>query len=202
MGNTIFVFDLDGTITAVESLPRLAKALGISEQMDKLTKMTLEGQLDFKASFRRRVEMLRPLPLEKAQQVMAELPLNEEMVEFIQQHRNQCFVITANLDVWIEPIMQRLGCNVFSSKAKFEEDGSVTVDSIVDKKAAISFIKTYHPRVVAIGDSTNDIPMFKAADVSIAYGGVHDLTVKIKEHVDYIIKNSEEMASLLNRLNC
>ena len=49
------LFDLDGTITAQETLPLIAKHFGVEEQISELTKQTIQGNVPFIESFIRRV---------------------------------------------------------------------------------------------------------------------------------------------------
>ena len=51
MMDTIYAFDLDGTITLDETLPLLAKELDLWDEMRILTELTLEGKIHFFQSF-------------------------------------------------------------------------------------------------------------------------------------------------------
>ena len=44
-------FDLDGTVTKVETLPLLAEELDLADEMKLLTDLTLSGKIPFKKSF-------------------------------------------------------------------------------------------------------------------------------------------------------
>jgi hypothetical protein len=85
-----FLFDLDGTITTEELLPKLAKELGFFDEMKLLTKLTLNGDIPFDASFRLRVEILRQVGVERVKPIIQTISLSEEIVAFIKANQNHC----------------------------------------------------------------------------------------------------------------
>ena len=81
--DTIFLFDLDSTITSREILPYIASIKGIQKELEKMTEETMKGHLPFRESFLARVDLLKDIPLEEAADVIASVPLNEKLVAFI-----------------------------------------------------------------------------------------------------------------------
>ena len=140
MSKYIFLFDLDSTVTRQEILPTVAKTLGIYEKMTSLTERTMRGEIPFKQSFLQRVELLKDVPVSEVNELVSKIQLNEKLVEFIQQNQDRCHIVTGNLNVWIEGLMQRMGMerNVFCSKAIVKDNHIENVFSIVDKNAVIS----------------------------------------------------------------
>ena len=198
---TKFVFDLDGTITKVETLPLLAAELGLADEMKLLTDLTLSGQIPFDKSFKLRYLILRNVPLKKIQAVMSTVELDGRIVDFIAAHKKNCAVVTGNMDCWIEPLAARLNCEIFSSTSELDAGNLPVLTKILDKGAVIRELKRTCDRVIAVGESFNDVPMFNAADVAIAYGGVHmpvDAAIAIS---DYVIFDGGELCRLLEKLN-
>jgi phosphoserine phosphatase len=58
---TVFIFDLDGTITSKETLPEIAKHFSVTEEMEQLTHETIQGNIPFVESFIKRVHILGKL---------------------------------------------------------------------------------------------------------------------------------------------
>ena len=54
---TAFLFDLDGTITATELLPLIAREIGLGEDMAAATRRAMSGLEPFPDSLRARVEL-------------------------------------------------------------------------------------------------------------------------------------------------
>ncbi len=198
----IFAFDLDGTVTLDETLPLLSRELGLEDEMKRLTDATLRGEIDFKESFRMRYEMLRAIPIGRIQEIMKNVRLDEDIASFIKSNKDRCFIVTGNLDKWIEPIRDALGCRAYTSESAKDLNGGLRLSSVLDKGDAIRSIKhETNDKVVAIGESFNDIPMFEASDLSIAYGGVHPPVEEASRLADYIASSGKELCDLLSFLS-
>lgn len=199
MSKYIFLFDLDSTVTRQEILPTVAKTLGIYAKMTSLTERTMRGEIPFKQSFLQRVELLKDVPVSEVNELVSKIQLNEKLVEFIQQNQDRCHIVTGNLNVWIEGLMQRMGMerNVFCSKAIVKDNHIENVFSIVDKNAVISqMILPF----VAVGDGNNDAEMIEAAEIGIGYGGVRNIAPAVLACASHAIYNEEKLVEFLNRL--
>ena len=195
-----FVFDLDGTVTKVETLPLLAEELDLAEEMKLLTDLTLSGKIPFAKSFRMRYLILRNIPLQRIQKIMDGVELDEEIAAFIRANKKNCVVVTGNLDCWIEPIVAKLGCESFSSTSEFDEKNIPVLKKILDKGTAIRELKKFSDRVIAVGESFNDVPMFEEANTSIAYGGVHKPVSAAISVSDYVVFDGGALCRLLKML--
>ncbi|MNR80360.1 Phosphoserine phosphatase [compost metagenome] len=200
MTSIAFAFDLDGTVTRQELLPLIASELGLQREMRLLTELTLKGAIAFEDSFRLRCAVLRSIPISTVRDLLAEAPLDDRIADFIRERPEQCFVVTGNLDVWVAPLIERLGCGAFTSKAQVEADALVGVATVLHKSQPIRALKQRFERVVAIGESVNDIPMFEVADVGVAYGGVHAPTESLVDVAHYVTYDGEALCRLLNTL--
>lgn len=185
--NTLFAFDLDGTVTCQELLPLIASQMGLLSEMQLLTRLTIDGTIDFEQSFRLRCAILQSMPISSVQEIVAEVPLNAEISRFIAENKDRCTIVTGNLDVWIRPILERLGCRYYSSTCFVEGDRLQRLDRVLHKSKAVHALKRRGSCVIAIGDGANDVPMFEAADVGIAYGGVHSPAPALADISDYLV---------------
>ena len=190
----IYAFDLDGTVTTVETLPLLAAELNLSAKINLLTELTLSGRIPFEISFRMRYGILNRIPLERIVEIMSTVPLDGSIEKFIGDNRNDCVLVTGNLDRWIEPIADRLGCEIYSSTL----DGERL--RIIDKGAVVRRLRSQSARVISIGESFNDVSMLEAADVSIAYGGVHRPIAAAVSVADFVVFDGDTLCRLLTTL--
>lgn len=199
MSRYIFLFDLDSTITKQEILPTISKALGKYEQMSALTESTMRGEIPFKQSFLQRVELLRDIPVSEVRKMIGEIELNEKLVEFIHANKERCYIVTGNLDVWIEELLTRLGMerNVYCSSALVKDDYIEDVFKVVDKNAVISQMVL---PFVAVGDGNNDAEMIEAAEIGIGYGGVREIASSVLACATHAIYSEEKLVEFLERL--
>lgn len=197
---TAFCFDLDGTITREELLPRLARELGIYEEIRILTEATLKGDIPFKRSFELRCRLLADIPISRVREIVDSVEMHPAIVSFIRANQTSCFVVTGNLDVWIEPLVAKLGCRAFTSRAEFMGDQLSKVAAVLDKSVAVHMVRKEFNRVVAVGDGMNDASMFEVADIGVAYGGVHDPVPALVDASHFVVTNGRALCRLLSML--
>jgi phosphoserine phosphatase len=199
--STAFCFDLDGTITRQEILPAIASELGLSEEMALLTNLTLRGLIPFESSLRLRCRILRDVPVSRVRDIISDIPLDPLIEAFIRDNRDRCCVVTGNLDIWVEHILKRLACQSATSAAFAPDDRLESVTRVIRKDEAVKALRARgFQRIVAIGESFNDVPMFHAADVGVAYGGVHPPIPEIIQLSKYLVFGSGALCRLLNTL--
>lgn len=194
-----FAFDLDGTVTQQEILPLIATEVGLKHEIAFLTKLTLEGVIPFEDSFRLRCAVLRSVPISTVLAIVASVTVDPFIEEFIRARQSQCTVVTGNLRCWVQPLVDRLGCQLLASEARVEGDRMTEVASVLNKGRALAGLKTTS-RKIAIGDSYNDLPMFEVADIGVAYGGVHDPIRALVDLSDYVVFEAETLCRLLSTL--
>lgn len=199
MSDYIFLFDLDSTITKEEILPKISNKIGKHKEMKELTEATMRGELQFKNSFLNRVEILKNISVAEINEIVKNVLLNEAIANFIWNNKERCYIVTGNLDVWINKLIIRLGMenHVYSSKAQVLNDKILKVTSVMNKELVV---KQFVEPIVVIGDGDNDVGMAKHADIAIGFGGVRPIAKSLLENVDYVFYDDEECANFLNKL--
>lgn len=201
MGRYKFLFDLDATITKLEILPEIARRIDCVEQMQELTERTMSGEIPFDRSFTERVNILKKIPVSTVQQIILQVPLHQELVRFIQEHREDCYVVTGNLDVWICRLMEKLGLegHYFCSIAEVDEFGEnlLGIRKVIDKSVAIRQIPT---PFVAVGDGNNDAEMIGAAEIGIGFGGVRPIAPAVLQNATHAVYTEEKLCQFLRQL--
>lgn len=195
---TTFFFDLDGTITRQELLPLIGRELGIYDELQELTKRTMQGDIPFDQSFIHRVNLLASVPLSVIQEIVLSAPCFNEVLDWIKEHRDNCYVVTGNLDIWINPWLESHQIRGFTSTSKIMND-KVMVNKILKKETVLSgFINS---KTVMIGEGANDSRIMELSDVGIATELTHKVAPILWEHANYVVRDQATLCRLLTQLS-
>lgn len=199
MSEFLFLFDMDSTITRKEVLPEISEKIGKVDEMRRLTEATMRGELPFKTSFLKRVDILSNTSVTEVNNLVTNIPLNSAITEFIVANKERCYVVTGNLDIWISGLMKKIGMerHCYCSKAEVENDRIKKIISVVDKELTV---KQFVQPIVVIGDGDNDSGMAKIADIAIGYGGVRNIAPSLLRNIDYAFYDDKKCAQFLSRL--
>lgn len=200
MSNRVFLFDLDATVTKEEILPSLAAQVGLLTEMQEMTEKTMRGELPFQSSFLERVEMLKSIPVSRVAEIVENIPLNEELVQFIRHHKERCYIVTGNIDIWIEKLIKKIGLpmsHCYCSTASIEDGLIVSVNSVADKE---KIAKQFVVPIVAVGDGSNDAEMIRLAEVGIGFGGVRPVAYSLMSNATHVICDEHRLCTFLNTL--
>ena len=193
----VFLFDLDSTITKEELLPRIAKLNNTFDELRSLTREAMLNGSDFESSFRDRVSILAQIPLLEVQKCVSSVPLLEELMEWIQNNLNSTFIVTGNLDIWIETLLAKYNLKSYSSKAKIV-NSIVQIEHTLKKEVVIETFRDSF--TIFIGDGSNDICIMALSDIGILTEIVHESPKGLWEVADYAVKDERTLCKLLKRL--
>lgn len=199
--NIAFCFDLDGTVTKQEILPLIAKELDLHEEISLLTQLTLDGLIPFQNSFKLRVKLLSTIPINIVSKIVEKVLIDEHILDFINKNRENCYIVTGNLDVWIKDLIEsRIQCKFFSSEAENKGNQLIGVKKVLDKATSIKELRMKYDNIVAIGDSMNDCSMFEKADIGIAYGGTHNPVNSLVKLSNFVTFDAQSLVKILQNL--
>ena len=196
----IFIFDLDGTITAQETLPLIASRFGVEEEIAELTRETIQGHVPFIESFIRRVHILGHLPVSEIDSLLENVKLHKQIHNFVKQNSEKCAIATGNLDCWVSLLIKKIGCKTYTSKAEVVNNKVVAIKEILKKEEVVQYYQNKGEKVVYIGDGNNDIEAMRIADISIAAGLTHYPANSILPFAHYLIFNEKSLCRQLNQL--
>lgn len=197
---TKFIFDLDGTVTKQETLPLISKQFNIQDEIDELTKQTIQGNIPFVESFIRRVFILGKLPIDQVADLLEQVPLYSKVIHFIKNHNEECAIATGNLECWINKLAQKVGCCCYCSEGEIEGNHVKKLTRILRKENLVERFKSEGEKVVFIGDGNNDVEAMRLADISIASGITHMPAKSVLSIADYLVLNEESLCRQLNQL--
>lgn len=195
-----FLFDLDGTVTSEETLPIIANHFNCVEQISELTAKTVQGNVPFIESFIRRVNILGAYSVSETTRLLSEVPLYPTIAKFIEEHKEDCVIVTGNLTCWCEGLFKKIGCQCYGSEALCEDDKVVKLKTILRKEQIVDQYKALGETVIFIGDGNNDLEAMRHANVSIATGLTHNPAQSLMSICDYVIFNEQALVRQMRQL--
>ncbi len=195
-----FIFDLDGTITSCETLPLIAKHFNIEEEIEQLTKDTVQGLIHFEKSFEHRVSILGKLPVNEVKNFLENIVLLPKIHKFILDNPECCVIATGNLSCWIEKLVARLHCESYSSSATVKDNKISRLTNILDKKEICTKYKKLGYHIVFIGDGDNDVEAMKIADIAIASAVVHNPPQSVINTADFTFYDENDLYACLEKI--
>jgi choline kinase/soluble P-type ATPase len=122
------------------------------------------------------------------------------VIKFIEENKHDCVIATGNFGGWIEKLVNRIGCNSYSSSGLIEDDRIKKLTHILKKEEVVKKYKALGEHVVFIGEGNNDVEAMREADISIACGIIHAPAKSVLTVTDYAVYNGDALYRLLNQI--
>ena len=192
--------DMEGIFTP-EIWIRVAEITGIED-----LRLTTRDISDYDVLMKKRLSILKEhgLKLRDIQTVIAQMEPLDGALEFLNWIRSRLQVIIVS-DTYVEfagPLLEKLGwptlfCNTLSVAA----DGSISGYNLRQKdgkQKVANALKNLNYKVIAIGDSYNDITMLQAAESAILYRPPQNVKAQFPEF--YVTLNYQELKHEIQRI--
>ena len=195
--NGLCVLDVDGTLIEEEVIDLLGKEAECQEEVALLTAQAMRGELDFEASLKRRVSLLKGLSINVFDKIYHELHLSKKAARFIkvlQENQIEVGLVSGGFTTIVERLAKDLGISLFTANQLEIKDDHLTgnlfgpIISREVKEATLvrwaEELEVPFDRTIAIGDGANDLKMLKSAGLGIAFCAKDIVKKEINLQVD------------------
>jgi phosphoserine phosphatase len=200
----LVVFDMDGVLTdTISSWKYIHDYFGGSNA--RSVDEYLKGKIDDMEFIKRDVALWKengkPIKKEKLVDILSDVPLMngaKKCMTFLRSKGVKTAIVSAGLDILAQRVAKDLGIDyVFANGIKSDERGFVTgegllnvrlmyKDEAVERLAAQS--KISHDKIVAVGNSCFDIPMFEICGAGIAFNPEDEC---VRESADFVVEGKD-----------
>jgi len=178
----LVLMDVDSTLIAQEVIELLGAKAGVQDQVKVITDRAMAGEIDFEASLRERVALLKGLPESVITEVRDEISLTpgaKTLVSTLQKLGHTVAVVSGGFINVIEPMLASLNISHYRANTLEIKDGHLTGNlqgPVIDRAAKATALRDFAKienveleQTVAIGDGANDLDMIALAGLGIAF---------------------------------
>jgi phosphoserine phosphatase len=178
----LVVMDVDSTLIQQEVIELLGAKAGVASEIAKITDAAMRGELDFEASLRARVALLKGLPETVLIDVQSEITLTpgaRTLVRTLKKLGHHIALVSGGFEPVIAPLAAELGIDHMRANNLEIADGKLTgalVGPVIDRAGKATALRDFAAehnvdleQTIAIGDGANDLDMIAIAGMGIAF---------------------------------
>ncbi|HCW18484.1 phosphoserine phosphatase SerB [Achromobacter sp.] len=200
----VIAFDMDSTLISIETLDEMADLMGKKAEVAALTEAAMRGDIaDYKQSLRERVALLAGMPetlLDTVYEQRVKInPGAETLIKACKAEGLTCLLVTGGFTCFTDRLRVRLGLDDVRANVLEVVDGQLTGRllpqewgdlcdgeekrrKLVDVCAALG-VGPEH--AIAVGDGANDLPMMRAAGLSVGYHAKPAVRREVNVSIDH-----------------
>ena len=178
----LVVMDVDSTLIQQEVIELLGAKAGVQSEIAKITEAAMRGELDFEASLRARVALLKGLPASVLEDVQSEITLTpgaRTLVRTLKKLGHHIALVSGGFEPVIAPLAAELGIDHMRANNLEIKDGKLTGEldgPVIDRAGKATALRDFAAehnvdldQTIAIGDGANDLDMIAIAGMGIAF---------------------------------
>jgi phosphoserine phosphatase len=181
-------FDMDSTLITIECIDEIADAAGKKAEVAAITEAAMRGEItDFKDSLRRRLALLKGVPVSALEQVLRERlqfnPGARELCAALKAAELKLVLVSGGFTFFTRFVATELGMDFVRSNELEIVDGALTGGLVMQAWGEIcdgeekrrmllqcaAEIGATPAQTIAVGDGANDLLMMGAAGLSVAF---------------------------------
>jgi len=180
---SLCVMDMDSTLIAIECIDEIADMCGKKEDVARITKSAMMGEIDFSQSLIKRVSLLEGLDEAILFKVIKERlkfnPGTKAWVEACRKNNITTVLVSGGFNYFADYVKDELGIDVAISNQLEITNKKLTgkvLGQIVNDEIKAQTVRDFQVKLnidksktIVIGDGANDLKMLAEAKYSIAY---------------------------------
>jgi phosphoserine phosphatase len=178
----LIVMDVDSTLIQDEVIDLLADRAGCAAEVAGVTEAAMRGELDFAASLRERVALLKGLDagvLDEVRSALRLTPGARTLIRTLKRLGYRCGIVSGGFTSVIAPLADELGIDYVAANTLEIAGGKLTgqvIEPIIDREGKTEALRRFAraagvplSQTVAVGDGANDLGMIGAAGLGVAF---------------------------------
>ena len=180
---SLCVMDMDSTLISIECIDEIADMCGKKEDVARITKSAMMGEIDFSQSLIKRVSLLEGLDETMLFKVVKERlkfnPGSKAWIDACRKNNITTVLVSGGFDYFADYVKDELGIDVAISNQLEITNEKLTgkvLGRIVNDEIKAQTVRDFQAKLnidksktIAIGDGANDLKMLAEAHYSIAY---------------------------------
>ncbi len=178
----MLIADMDSTIIGQESLDEMAELRGIRPEIAAITERAMRGEIDFEASLRERIVLLKGLRAADLEHALHDrITLNfgaRTLVETMKANGAHTVLVSGSFTIFTHTVVARAGFAKDHANVLLWENGHLAgiAEPVLGREAKLAATKEEAAErglspaeVIAVGDGANDLDMLRWAGLGVAY---------------------------------
>jgi phosphoserine phosphatase len=179
----LLIADMDSTVIGQECIDELAGFAGLRPRIATITDRAMRGEIEFEPALRERVALLKGLPIETIDRVLAErIRLTEgakTLVATMRANGAHTILVSGGFTAFVEPVATMAAFNESRANRLLQADGKLTggvAEPILGRNAKLAALEDAIIRLgiaaedtLAVGDGANDLGMISRAGLGVAF---------------------------------
>lgn len=196
----LICFDMDSTLIQTECIDELAMRAGVGDKVKAITESAMRGEIDFKESFRQRVELLKGLDASVMREIAENMPITEgaeRLMSVLKRYGYKIAILSGGFTYFGQYLQRKFNIDyMYANELEIGEDGKLTgryIGDIVDGQRKAELLKLIAQvekvdlaQTISVGDGANDLPMLSIAGLGIAFHAKPRVVANAKQAINTI----------------